>query len=412
MPRTAIVLKGYPRLSETFIAQEMLELQRRGLDFGIVSLRHPTDRERHPVHGEITASVNYLPEYLHQEPARVLSGWRVARRLPGFAKASGIWRRDFARDRTRNRIRRFGQAMVLAAELPPETERIYAHFLHTPASVARYAAIMRGLPWCCSAHAKDIWTSPDWELTEKLDDLDWLVTCTGFNLRHLQSLTSQPDRLSLVYHGLDLERFPSPDQEARSEGGPVRILSVGRAVAKKGYDDLLNALAALPDDIDWCFRHIGGGGGLGKLRRQADELGISDRIDWLGARPQTEVLAELRAADMFVLASRITGDGDRDGLPNVLMEAQSQRLACVATSVSAIPELIRDGETGLLVPERDPSALAGAIEKLARDAELRARLATAGEERVRQSFSLQAAITGLVERFGLDERAAHPEKVA
>ncbi len=140
----AFVLKGYPRLSETFIAQEIRSLERRGLDIRLYSMRRPTDAKRHPVHDEIRAPVVYLPEYLYQEPGRVFRSWRTARRLPGYAAARRAWRRDLVRDRTPNRVRRFGQACVLAAELPAEVRRIHAHFLHTPASVARYAALMRG----------------------------------------------------------------------------------------------------------------------------------------------------------------------------------------------------------------------------------------------------------------------------
>lgn len=412
MAKVAIVLKGYPRLSETFIAQELLELQRRGLDFTIVSLRHPTDRATHPVHDEITAPVCYLPEYLHQEPSRVLRGWLKARDLPGYAAARHTWLDDLKRDPTRNRVRRFGQALVLAAELAPDTERLYAHFLHTPASVARYAAIMRGLPWSCSAHAKDIWTSPEWELREKLSSLEWLVTCTATNAAHLRGLTADPAKVALVYHGLDLERFPSPGRSVASVDGPLRILSVGRAVAKKGYDDLLQALSRLAPDIDWRFEHIGGGKELGRLKALAATLGIAGRIDWRGAQPQAAVLAALGRADIFVLASRIAGDGDRDGLPNVLMEAQSQRVACVSTSVSAIPELIIDGETGLLAPERDPARLAAALERLARNPAERQRLAAAGEKRVRASFAMQNAIGDLARRFGLDAAARPADKVA
>src|SRR5204863_9033647 len=150
--RVAFVLKGYPRLSETFIAQEILALEQRGLDILIVSLRHPTDPATHPVHREISAPVLYLPEYLHDEPRRVLRGWRQARRLPGYRAAWRIWLKDLIRDPTPNRIRRFGQALVLATELPADIRQLHAHFLHTPASVARYAAAMRGTGWSVSAH--------------------------------------------------------------------------------------------------------------------------------------------------------------------------------------------------------------------------------------------------------------------
>ncbi|HKS89706.1 MAG TPA: colanic acid biosynthesis glycosyltransferase WcaL, partial [Stellaceae bacterium] len=158
--RVAFVLKGYPRLSETFIAQEILALERRGLAIDIVSLRHPTDRATHPVHGRIAAPVLYLPEYLKDEPRRVWASWRRARRLAGYRAARRQWLADLIRDPTPNRIRRFGQALVLAAEIGADVRHLHAHFLHTPASVTRYAALMRGLPWSVSAHAKDIWTIP------------------------------------------------------------------------------------------------------------------------------------------------------------------------------------------------------------------------------------------------------------
>ena len=408
MTAVGVILKGYPRLSETFIAQEILALEQRGLDLRIVSLRHPTDKNIHPVHREIMAPVTYLPEYLHSEPFRVLRGFAVARRLPGYRRAYAIWRRDLGRDPTRNRIRRFGQACVLAAELPDEITHLYAHFLHTPASVTRYAAIMRGLPWSCSAHAKDIWTSPDWEIAEKLADAAWTVTCTHAGFDRLAGLAADPARVGLVYHGLDLDRFPAPAgaRPARDGGDPCDpavILSVGRAVEKKGYGDLLAALALLPPEINWRFRHIGGGGGSGQLKAEAARLGIAGRIDWLGAQPQERVLEELGAADLFVLSSKVGKDGDRDGLPNVLMEAASQSLPLLATRVSGIPELVESGRTGLLVEPGDIENLAQSLARLIREPGLRRDLGAAAAHKVRESFSLSRNIAGIAERFGLAE---------
>ncbi len=402
----AFVLKGYPRLSETFIAQEIRSLERRGLDIRIYSMRRPTDGKRHPVHGEIAAPVVYLPEYLYQEPARVFRGWRAARRLPGYAEAKRVWLRDLARDRTPNRIRRFGQACVLAAELPPEIRRIHAHFLHTPASVARYAALMRGLPWSVSAHAKDIWTTPDWELAEKLAGAEWAVTCTKAGHARLAALAPRAERVALSYHGLDLARFPAPAAPRAARDGadpaaPVLILSVGRAVPKKGYETLLEALARLPPALAWRFEHIGGGPDLPKLKDAAARLGLAARIAWRGSQAQEAVLEAYRHADIFALASKVADDGDRDGLPNVLMEAQSQALACVATNVSAIPELIADGETGLLAPPGDAAALAAALERLVRDPSLRLRLGAAGQAKIAAAFDHAHAIGDLARRFGL-----------
>ena len=409
--RVAFVLKGYPRLSETFIAQEILALGQRGLDIHIVSLRQPTDRAVHPVHRQIRVPVLYLPEYLKDAPRRVLASWRRARHLPGYAAARRAWLADLVRDPTPNRIRRFGQALVLTGEMPPDVVRLHAHFLHTPASVARYAAMICGLPWSVSAHAKDIWTTPDWEKRDKLRSAQWVVTCTEAGRRHLAALAPSPATVSLAYHGLDLDRFASsPAARGGADGSdptrPVVVLSVGRAVGKKGYDDLLAALARLPADLSWRFVHVGGGVLAKDLQRQASRLGLAGRIEWRGAQPQPEVLAAYRAADLFVLAAKIGRDGDRDGLPNVLMEAQSQRLACVATALPGIAELIEDGSSGILVPPGDPDALAAALASLIRDPARRARLAAAGEARVRRHFDMSAGIADLAHLFGLPEAPA------
>lgn len=404
--RVAFVLKGYPRLSETFIAEEIHGLEQGGLDILIVSLRHPTDKAIHPVHEQVRAERLYLPEYLYQEPLRVWRGWRHARRLPGYRAARRVWLADLVRDPTPNRIRRFGQALVLAAELPSNIGRLHAHFLHTPASVTRYAAMMLGLPWSFSAHAKDIWTTPDWEKREKLADADWAVTCTASGHAHLAALAPSAGRVALCYHGVALDRFPPPPARPETNDGgdpanPVTILSVGRAVAKKGYDDLLVALASLPKDLNWRLVHIGGGALAKSLKEKAVRLGIADRIEWRGARPQPDVLAAYRTADLFVLAAKVAPDGDRDGLPNVLAEAQSQRLACISTRLSGIPELIEDGENGLLVPPGDREALSAVLARLIADPDLRARLGAAGEARVRTAFDHDRAIEALARRFGL-----------
>jgi glycosyltransferase involved in cell wall biosynthesis len=401
--RVAFVLKGYPRLSEAFIAQEIAALERRGLEILIVSLRRPTERRRNPIHGEIRAPVVYLPEYLLLEPLRVVRAWLKVRKFPAYKKAHRVWLRDLARDPTPNRGRRFGQALVLAAELPPDVARLHAHFLHTPASVARYAAMLRGLPWTGSAHAKDIWTTPEWEKREKLAACDWLVTCTRVNRDHLDALAPR-GRVDLVYHGVDLSRFQPPRGERADRDGskdPVIILSVSRLVEKKGTDVLLEALSRISSNLNWKFVHVGGGPLARKLESRARALGIAARVEWRGPLTQDKLLDEYRHADLFVLASRVARDGDRDGLPNVLAEAQSQALACVATRVSAIPELVRDGSTGLLVDESDPDGLARAIAALIADPARRRLLGEAGLARVRSDFSLQQNLDRLARKFGL-----------
>lgn len=400
-PALAVVVKGWPRLSETFIAQELVALERAGHDFEIWSLRFPTDKKRHPLHDQLKANVRYLPEYLHQEPARVAKAWAKVRTLPGYRVARDIWRKDLKRDFTRNRVRRFGQACVMAAELPAETRGLYAHFLHTPSSVARYAAVMLGLDWSFSAHAKDIWTSPDWEIQEKLS-LDtggaaFGVTCTGFGATHLKDMAQDPNRVELLYHGLDLDRFPKPP-ETRTETGVFRMLSVGRLVEKKGFDRLIEALALLPDDMQWSWTHIGGGGLKEELSALAKDLGVFDKIDWRGACDQPEVVDAMRTHDLFVLPSRIADDGDRDGLPNVLMEAASQKLPILSTPVSAIPEFITTGEHGLLVNDM-PERMAAAMGELAKAPDMRAKMADAAYDRLVAEFGVDAGIAQLSARL-------------
>jgi glycosyltransferase involved in cell wall biosynthesis len=266
--------------------------------------------------------------------------------------------------------------------------------------------MIAGLPWTCSAHAVDIYTTPEWEKREKLADCDWLVTCTAANRDHLATLAPVPDKVILAYHGLDFSEFPPPGpktevRDGRDPDNPVRILSVGRAVEKKGYDDLLTALAALPAGLHWQFTHIGGGKLAGDLKQRAKKLKIADRVEWLGAQPRETVLENYRATDLFVLASRVARNGDRDGLPNVLMEAQSQELCCLATDLSGIPELVEDGRSGVLVPPADPGALSEALARLIADPDLRARLGVAGREHVRASFAAEAGLDMLAGLFGL-----------
>jgi glycosyltransferase involved in cell wall biosynthesis len=212
--------------------------------------------------------------------------------------------------------------------------------------------------------------------------------------------------VALCYHGVALGRFPPPPAHPETNDGsdpanPVTILSVGRAVVKKGYDDLLAALAFLPQELNWRLVHIGSGPLAKALKEEAARLGIADRIEWRGARPQPDVLAAYRTADLFVLAAKVAPDGDRDGLPNVLVEAQSQRLACISTDLSGIPELIDDDATGMLVPPGDREALAAALARLIADPALRAELGAAGAARVRAAFDADAAVEALARKFGL-----------
>jgi len=179
----------------------------------------------------------------------------------------------------------------------------------------------------------------------------------------------------------------------------VRLLSVGRAVPKKGYDILLTALAKLPSTVHWQLEHVGQGPELAALKNQAEQLRINRRISWSGAMAQPQVIERYLSADLFVLPSRITADGDRDGLPNVLMEAQAHALACLSTDISGIPELIDHNVTGILVEPEDVNALQTALIRLIADSDLRQRLGQAGCVRVKQYFDMNIGIDHLEQRF-------------
>jgi glycosyltransferase involved in cell wall biosynthesis len=407
-PRLMVVLKGYPRVSETFIAHELAALERRGLRLHIVSLRRPYDRLTHPVHGTIRAPVTYLPEYLYAAPGRVLSGHvRALARAPRrYARALGLWLRDVVRDPTPNRGRRFGQAGVLAAELPAGAAHLHAHFLHTPGSVARYAAAMTGLDYSLAGHAKDVWTTPAWELREKLAAARFTVTCTATGHAYLDALA--PGRVTLVYHGLDRHLFAAPPTFGSSRDGtdpsdPLRLLAVGRFQPKKGYATLLEAVARVRAETRLTV--VGYGPLEAALRARVAALGLAPRVTWTGALDQPAVRAQYRASDLLLVASEVATDGDRDGLPNVVVEALSQGLPVVATRAGAIPELVVDGDHGRLVPSGDAGALAAAIEHLARDPAARRRMGAAGIQRVSDGWDLDAVAERLHRLLGTAMRA-------
>jgi glycosyltransferase involved in cell wall biosynthesis len=398
-PIVAVVVKAWPLVSTTFIAQELVGLEREGLALWVVSTLHG-DKVRHKLHDQLRAPITYLAGA--GSLPRLARAWRKLHRTPGYAKAKELLRYDRGHGASPMRLVAFAGAVIAAAEMPPETRIIYAHFLNSGMNVARYMAAMAELPVAVSAHARDIWVSPEWNKRAKLAQAEWCTTCTVDGFEHLQALADDPAKLHLIYHGLSFERFPSdapkrPQRDGSDPADPVRLLSVGRAVEKKGFGVLLDALAGLPKALNWRWTHVGGGPILDALKDCARARGILDRIDWLGVQTQAEVIALYRSSDLFVLPSREGADGDRDGLPNVLMEAQSQALCCLSTRFSAIPELIVDGETGMLVPPGQTAPLQQGLEQLIGDAPLRDRLGMAGFKRVRAHFEAEAGIHQLAQ---------------
>jgi glycosyltransferase involved in cell wall biosynthesis len=389
-----VVVKGWPLISTTFIAQELVGLEREGLSLWLAAVQRG-DKMRHKLHDQLKAPVHYLGG--SDMLGRLVRAWRNLHRTQRYARARALLSYDLRHGAKLNRLLAFARAMLLATEMPKETRIIYAHFLNSGLNVARYAAAMSGLPVAASAHARDIWVSAEWNKRVKLEQVEWCATCTMDGWEHLKSLADDPAKVHLIRHGLSFERFPTDPPERSPRNGadvtnPVRLFSVGRAVEKKGFDVMIGALASLPKDLNWRWTHVGGGPIIGELKGLARTAGIADRVDWEGVQTQAEVIALYRSSDLFVLPSREGSDGDRDGLPNVLMEAQSQALACLSTRFSAIPELIVDGETGVLVPPGDAPSLASALERLIRSPKDRERFGMAGYRRVREQFEAEAGI--------------------
>lgn len=387
--RVCVISAGWPQLSMTFVAQELVGLESEGLKLWLATYGRANKVNR-GIHGRLQAPVHRLPRKPSRSP-RLLRAWWKLRGRPGYKRARDLLKSGALGGRKKGARKAFARAMILAAEMPDDVGLIYSHFIDAPTSLALYAAMMLDLPLAISAHARDIWLSSETDLQTKLASARWCATCTEPGAEHLRGLADDPEKVKLIYHGLSFDRFPDPPaRESTADGAdpanPVRLLSVGRAVEKKGFDVLLAALAELPPGLNWRWLHIGTGRLVEQLQARAAQLGLTDRIEWLGARDQDYVIARYRDCDLFVLPSREAQDGDRDGLPNVLMEAQSQALACLSTRFSAIPELIIDGETGVMVEPDDRAALATALERLIRAPEERQRLGEAGNARVRQHF--------------------------
>ncbi len=262
------------------------------------------------------------------------------------------------------------------------------------------ASVMTGIPFSFSAHAKDIYTAKPRALREKIRAATFVATCTRANQDYLRRM-ADPDRrarIHLSYHGTNITKFqPS---EATPKDDPPLILSAGRLVPKKGLPYLLRACGVLArSSREFRCVIVGEGPERGALEHEAARLGLGDLVSFRGRASQEELLGLYRRAAIFALPCTVLADGDRDGIPNVLMEAMAVELPVVSTAISGIPELIRSGHDGVLVPERDVDGLAGALERLLADATLRRRLGENARATVLEKFNSAANARSLAELF-------------
>jgi glycosyltransferase involved in cell wall biosynthesis len=425
----AYVLMGFPRVSETFIASELHRVEEVGVPTRLFVLKPVEERERdlrHPVVDAIRAEPAYLPDTssltapLHRWRPRHLKPFapalrRVARRRPlALAKVTATAFGQAVRDR-RSRlsgprkvyIKELVQAVGLADRVlaAPDVRHLHAHFAHGTTTVTWHAARIAGVPFSFTGHARDIYSrelQPLPWLRRKLLAARFVVTCTEANVEHLRRIAPEA-RVHLVYHGLsaDFARLLRAASDPPPANGTLRVLGVGRLVAKKGFDVLVEACGELQRrDVPFEALIVGQDDKHGDVvRERIAALGLEERVALPGAMGPADLLSEYRRATALAMPCRLL-DNDRDGIPNVLVEAMAAGAPVVATGVSGIPELVAHERNGLLVPPDDPAALADALVRLHEDRALAQRVTAAGRATVRERFDgdrLAGALAALFE---------------
>jgi glycosyltransferase involved in cell wall biosynthesis len=401
--RVGYVVKRYPRYSETFIVNEILAHEAAGLEIEIFSLRPPIDTHFQDRISEVQAPVHYLPS----RDVRASDFWcevqRAQETFPRLAATLEVARGEEALD--------VHQSLLLALEARFRgIHHLHAHFASAAATVARLAARLADLSYSFTAHAKDIFhedvDAPS--LTCKLRDAAAVATVSDYNEEYLRERYGPSAAcVRRIYNGLDLERFPYFEPRER----PPRILAVGRLVEKKGFADLVDACRILAErGCDFGCEIVGAGPLESELRARIDRLELSERVELTGPRPQNRVKEHLCAAAVFAAPCVVGSDGNRDGLPTVLLEAMALGTPCISTDVTGIPEVLRDGKTGRLVPQHDPEALAAALERMLADPVERVGLARRARALIESEFDVRRNAARLREMFA--KTASSPARTA
>ncbi|MFQ5707440.1 MAG: glycosyltransferase [bacterium] len=388
--RLAYLLSGFPRLSETFILNEILELERQGLPLVIFSLKKEMGAQGPAEVTRLKSPVIYIPEKLSvpsylsiyranvalllQSPQRYL---RVTRQFLSTGKKE----RFFSIYQSFLRWIWFGRQLQKL-----RVARIHAHFAHDPTTMAYWVNRLLDIPYSFTAHAKDIYCYSEEWLQKKIHSAQWVATCTDYNKQHLQAVSQNGTAIYRLYHGIDLEKFKAGTRTQRSV--PL-VLAVGRLVEKKGFPSLISACNLLRSmGLAFQCLIVGEGPLRSALQEQIDRLGLSHQVGLGGALNHKRLLSLYKMASVFVMPSVITENGDRDGIPNVILEAMAMELPVVASRVSGIPEAVAHAKTGLLVEQRDARALATAIRNLLYDTGLARRLGQSGRRKVQADFNL------------------------
>jgi glycosyltransferase involved in cell wall biosynthesis len=406
------VLMGFPRLSETFITHEIYLLERLGMKLRLFAIKHGDMDQVHDVVGQIRAPLTYLPSVSslsgtnifawlwHNFPVYAQHHRKLFNARPlAYIKTLGVvlamavkYRKAWTAPLRKVFIKEFLQAGHIAMQVieSPGIRHLHGHFCHGATTITWLVSRLTGIPFSFTAHAKDIYQvdqNPGDLLARKLNASRFVTTCTGANATHLAQQFPSCDHVHTVYHGLDTSYFAPPLLAQRANMLP-RILAVGRFVEKKGFADLIDACAILKTaGVGFRALLIGENGDqLETIRNKIREFALEDVISLQGPVTHDELRCVYHESAIFALPCLVAADGDRDGIPNVLAEAMATGLAVVTTAVSGIPELVRDNIDGLMVPERNPQALAAALRQLLQDEALRLSLGTAARHRVCEIF--------------------------
>ena len=412
MKRIAYILRSYPRLSQTFIVNEILALEQLGLNLHLFAITNPHEPIVQAQVAQVRAPVEYLEESANRERSAVLveHAWAEQQAPESYAEArSYVEQRDDLDDGYTNasRFECFDYAVHLAGLLERERragrpiDHLHAHFAHDPTLIALLVHMLTGVSFSFTAHARDLVQIPPRALIERIAQATIMLTCSGTNTDYVNDVVPEPLRakVRLIHHGVNLDGF-QPGVETQNLASLPLILSVGRLVEKKGFPDLIAACARLKQAGRRFLCAIYGEGPLhGQLSALIERLDLADCVTLAGERGQAELIPIFQRAAIFALAPFVTEDNDRDGIPNVLVEAMACGLPVVSTAVAGIPELVRHGENGLMVSPRDVPALAGALAALLDDQPGRERMGASARATVVAHFDLRAAARQIAALF-------------
>lgn len=398
--KVAYILHRFPHLTETFIARDLYWIREQGVEVSIFSLLPPKRTLVHEQSRELLPYTHYSPFFSWEV---IKAQFHFLRHGPGAyvrALVRTVWQTYREPAVLLRALIIFPKSVYFARQMEElEIDHVHAHFVWLGGIAAGVAADLLGITFTIQPHAFGLFGRNQRDVRTELENASRIVTVSGYHRAYIAALCPgiDPDDIDVVHYGLEADRFRRTFRQGSS--GPIRILSVGTLLEKKGHEYLVDACALLAERGLVFQCDIVGAGCQKALQTRIDQHGLRDRVTLLGALEQARVLELHQKSDIFALACVVDRNGDRDGIPVVLMEAMACEVPVVTTSVAGIPELVHDGQTGLLVKERDVPDLADALEKLILDQTMRRRLGKKARQTVLDGFQIQDSAAKLASIF-------------